>query len=325
MSKSVEELIQKATEKMDVLGGPAVLFDREGRILHFNEKARAFFGRPLQTRQDLPEILTEGVDGALENGCRNFFCHQVDGRPNLRVRTRPEYLDTAQPERPTCALLKLEEKLCKAVPDFIGVPLYRELHEGCVAVHPFLNDPSLAGRYQGDPDFLSGQKRAGEDLYRHALRVADILLAVVGGFSGERQTVSVGSLLTEADQAHRKLCQRPMQCAFQGPDGLLVSSTNLRRLRTLFMEVLTELRLWSESATIQWADAGDRLGAPAAKIQIGFEHWPHTVSYLTSKNEGLGFDVAAEIVLDAGGRLEVNPGKPASLCMWLPLALQESF
>jgi len=90
------------------------LFARQGRVIYTNESARAFFN-PLVTHRDLPEGLAEELDGAPENGRRSFFCYQLNGEPSWRMRTRPEYLDPAQPQRPACALLRLEEKLCRAV------------------------------------------------------------------------------------------------------------------------------------------------------------------------------------------------------------------
>jgi hypothetical protein len=317
------EAVQKAIEELDCSHRPAILLDREWGV-HTNEKARRLLGFQPTTWQDLPEKMTEGLDAALKIGCRSFFCSQVNGGPSWRIKARPEYLDSMQRDKPTCAVLRLEEKTCKSVPEFIATPLYRELNEGCLPMST-LSDASLAERYQGDPDFFSGQKRAGEFLFAHTLRVAEILLALIGGYGGAKQPMSVGSLMAEADQARLKLHQRPLDLALRGPDGLVFSSGNLRRLRILFTELLTELRIWSESATIHWAEDGDRLGVPAAKIGIGFENWPHSISYLESKNQGLGLDVAGEIVLDAGGRMEVNPGKPASLCLWLPLTLPECF
>ena len=199
-------------------------------------------------------------------------------------------------------------------------------------VSTFRYSPSFVETYQNDQDFLSARERAGGFLYAHAMRVAGIILAVIGGCGGAREEASLKSVVAEADQAAVKFYQirfdgtsDPLQLACEGPDNLALSTGNQPWLRTLFTELLTEIRYWSQSLSVQWAEDQKRLGMPAAKIELTFERWAHTVFYISSKNEGLGLDVAAEVVLDADGRMELTPGKPVTMCFWLPLTLPETF
>jgi hypothetical protein len=329
--KSMEELIQETIDGLDHFPEASLLFDREGRVIHANPRARSIFNRPLATRRDLPGGLTLGIEGALERGRRSYSCYQADGGPLLRIRTCPEYLDTAQPERPTCALLTMEERRSKSVPEFIAVALFRELRDGCVPMSTFLNNPGYAEKYQHDPDLTGARTQAEEYLYERALRVGNALLATVGGNSGARKQAPLKSLVAQAGQDNVKFYRSqfrkvtPMQLTCAGPDDLALSTGNLPRLRALVTEIFTDVLRWSKSLSVQWVEEREMLGVPMARIEFSFECFPHTLPYRTARNEGLGFDVATQIVMDANGRLELTPGKPATLCVWLPLSLPEGF
>jgi len=63
----------------------------------------------------------------------------------------------------------------------------------------------------------------------------------------------------------------------------------------------------------------EALGFPAARIDIEFDQLPHTVPYMSSRNEGLGWGVAADVLVDRRGRLQIVPGKRATIRKWLSL------
>jgi hypothetical protein len=325
--------MQSFVSSVDHVPGPAVLFDRQAQIIHSNEKARSFFSRPLVTRQDLPAELTAGLQAVLQSGRRSFSCYQRNvNDPALRKTLFPEYLDTARPEEPTCALLTLEDKPRGSVPPFIAMLVVRELRDGCVPLSAFRNDPGQLERAQNEPDWRDAQKGAAEYAIMRTTRVANALWAVRGGDGRyARETVSLGSSISEADEWNFKFQQSqfphgvvPMELVCQGPD-LVFSTCNNSRVKSLFTEILVDVRTWSKSASIHWEEDHHTLGVPAARIELTFNEFPHTVPYISSRNEGLGLAVAREILMDANGRMEVTPGKPATLCLWLPLTLPETF
>jgi hypothetical protein len=147
-----------------------------------------------------------------------------------------------------------------------------------VPVSTYLNNPRFKERYQNDPNFLCSQERAAAFLYAQAMRVAGILLAVIGGYGGARQETTLKSLVAGAGQAAFEFYQSqfegtsaPLQMACKGPDNLALSTGNLPRLKTLFIELLAEIRYWSKSLSVEWAEDHQRLGLPAARILLTFE------------------------------------------------------
>lgn len=329
--KNVEELIQETVAGLDHFPEAALLFDGQGQILGTNQEARSLFNRPLLSGQDLPKELTDGLDETLARGRRSFSRYQVEGGTVLRKVLRPEYLDAQRPQQPACALLRLETKLSKAVPHAVALSLYRELRDGCQPLAAYLHDPAFVERHQHETGFSEAREQAEHYLFERTLRVANVLLALVGGFGGATAEATVKSLVVEAAHANDRFYESQfrgsvdkMQLLCQGSDSRLTTGS-LPRLKTLFAEIFVDVHRWSRSASVLWAEDKKTLGVPAVKIEFGFEALPHTLSHMTSRNEGLGWSVAAEVVLDAQGRMEITPGKPASLCLWLPLALPEGF
>ena len=329
--KGMEELIQETIDGLDHFPESALLFDRQGRILGANQEARSRFNRPLLSRQDLPKELTDGLDETLASGRRSFSRCQVEGGTVLRKVLVPEYLDAQRPQQPACALLRLGTKQSKAVPHTVALSLFHELRDGCKPLAAYLHDPAFVERHQHEAGFSEAREQAEHYLFERTLRVANVLLALVGGFGGATAEATLKSLVVEAAHANDGFYESQfrgsvdkMQLLCQGSDSRLTTG-NLPRLKTLFAEIFVDVRRWSRSASVLWAEDKKTLGVPAVKIEFGFEALPHTLSHMTSRNEGLGWSVAAEVVLEAQGRMEITPGKPANLCLWLPLVLPEEF
>jgi hypothetical protein len=279
----------------------------------------------------LPKELTAGLDETLARGRRSFSRCQVDGGAVLRKVLVPEYLDAQRPQQPACALLRLGTKQGRAVPHTVALSLFHELRDGCKPLAAYLHDPAFVERHQHEAGFSEAREQAQNYLFERTLRVANVLLALVGGFGGATAEATMKSLVVEAAHANDGFYESQfrgsvdrMQLICQGSDSTLTTG-NLPRLKTLFAEIFLGLRRWSRSASVLWAEDKTTLGVPAVKLEFGFEVLPHTLSHVTSRNEGLAWSVAAEVVLDAQGRMEITPGKPASLCLWLPLALPEGF
>ncbi len=121
-----------------------IIFRRRGYCLTSranpgaNQKARSLFNRPLLSRQDLPKELTDGLGQTLARGPRSFSHYQLDGGTVLRKVLCPEYLDAQRPQQPACALLRLETKLGKAVPQTVALSLFHELRDGCKPIAAYL-------------------------------------------------------------------------------------------------------------------------------------------------------------------------------------------
>ena len=271
-----------------------------------------------------------GLDEVLAKGCRSLLMLERP-RPDVAQGALPRILDPQRLHQPTCARLRLETKAGRTTPECIAVSLYRELRDGCIPLSSYLQDPAFVARHRSEPGFAEAREQAEQYLFARALRVADALLALAGGFAGQRTEVAVKSLIVEAVEANdryyasqfRDRASR-MQLIYQGSDAV-VSTCNLLRLKTLLAEILVDVRRWSGSVSVLWAEDHKMLPAPALRIDFGFQELPHTLAHLTSRNEGLGWSVAAEIVLDAMGCMEIRPGKPASLRLWLPATLPEGF
>jgi hypothetical protein len=346
---------------VEAFSGRAVLFDREGRIIHANEKAKAFFNHPLLTRHDLPEELTAGLDDVLAKGRRIAFCYQeVAGGPVLRNTMRPLYLYGKLPEEIVCAILRIEENTGSFVPESIATYAIGELSNCCTQHARFLKTVEAYVKRHGQQsvvkDWASQTTQAGERLIKRVTRVANILKAVASGDSPlGSEKVSLASLITEAatlnkgqlpaheppksdilNDLHRSMlrriaaldglrgAKRVMVC--KGPDDLAFSTGNPQCLRILFSEILGTLG----HPSIQWAEDNKKLGVPAAKVEFSFDFFPDSrldsaVYHASLVGQRPWFDLATEIVLNAHGCLELTPDNPATLCLWLPLTLSERF
>lgn len=320
---SKQERIKEAGRGLDALAEPAVLFDRTERIIHANEKARSLFNRPLLTRHDLPEQLTAGLDCVLAKGGQSTFCYQVTGGRLFHTRIRPLYFDDTHPRSAACALLRMEEKTGGCVSDLVATHLYFELANAFVPIatlDALLNDPSRDAKSLSDPEFQEFQRGALAALHMRGLRVVNILRSAGSKYSpsaGER--VSLGSLMTKAYQSLKLYQGRsnsmiiPTQLVCKGPDDLAFSTGGSGRLQTIFTEVLLDLNHPSNSVTVQWAEDHHRLGVPTAKVEFAIASVKTAV--------GFGLCVAEEFVLHEHGCMEVTPGKPGTLSLWLPLTL----
>jgi hypothetical protein len=325
-SQSVEELIQEAIRSMDAGMRREILFNREGRIIHANEKARSLFTRPLLTRHDLPEELTAGLDDALAKGRQSAFCFQVTGGPLLRNRIYPEYFDVTQREKPTCALLCMEEQMGRCVSRPIALHLRMYLGAASSSMellHHIRNDPKRDAISLSAPDFQQYQKQtielSAEWLFRSAIRVGNILSSVAGWHSDGSANVSLASLITKAYQNLKFYRWTPeggvpTQLVCKGPDDLAFSAGRLGRLVTLFDEILLDLNHPSKALTVQWAEDDKKLGVPTAKIEFA-------VAGVIDGEYGFGLSVAEELTLDMHGCVELTPGNPGTLNLWLPLTL----
>jgi PAS domain-containing protein len=337
VSPTLEERIQEAIRNMNAFAGAMVLFDPGGQVIHANEKARAFFGRPFSTRQDLPEEVTNGLDEAVAKGQLIYSCYrQAAGGPVWRSLIFPEYLDATQPERPACVSLSITEKTQQSVPYVISRRLVYELNN---VLNVLSTGRWVLARQPDDPGLQADQKAMARCLEVKAERVSNILAAVTGlrrdskaqVARDSRAQVTVGSVIANAERRAAKFNESqyekfvPMQLLCEGPADLCFTTAS-GRLEIMFAEILTDITYWSrESCSVRWAEDATVLGVPAVRIEFVFRHLNLRASYGTTANEGLGFAVAEQITLDAQGRMEVTPGKPATLCLWLPLALPEGF
>jgi hypothetical protein len=326
---TLHEITDEAIRGLDRSPAPTMLIGLDGKILGANAEASSLF-TPLNSRDDLPTALTAGLDEAFSSGCRTLSCWNAPGRIWRRA-LYPEYLDPQRLHQPTCAQLRLETKAGRTTPEGIAVGLYRELRDGCIPLSSYLKHPAVVARHAKEAGFAEAREQAEQYIFARTLRIADALLALVGGFGGERTEATVKSLIVEAveanDRYHATQFQAnagKMQLIYQGSDAAF-STCNLPRLRTLLAEILVDVRRWSGSVSVLWAEDHKMLPVPALKLEFVFNQLPHILSHLTSRNEGLGWSVAAEIVLDAVGYMEIRPGKPASLRLWLPATLPEGF
>jgi hypothetical protein len=326
---TLQETTQETIKGIDRCPTPAMLFGLDGKILGANAEASSLF-TPLRCRDDLPAALTAGLDEALSNGCRSFSCWNAQGRLWRRA-LYPEYLDPQRLPQPTCARLRLETKAGRTTPESLAVNLYRELRDGCIPLSSYLQDPAFVARHRNEIGFAEAREQAEQYLFARTLRVAEALLALAGGFGGEKVEVAIRSLIAEAVEANDRFYASQfrdsagtMQLNYQGSESVF-TTCNLRRLKTLVAEILVDVRRWSRSVSVLWAEDRNMLQVPALKIEFCFQELPHTLSHLTSRNEGLGWSVASEIVLDAMGYVEIRPGKPASLRIWLPATLPAGF
>ena len=200
--KNVEELIQETVAGLDHFPEAALLFDGQGQILGANQEARV----TLQSSAPFAPGLAERIDrwARRNTGERSPQFLPLPGRRrhSSAQGAGPEYLDAQRPQQPACALLRLGTKLSKAVPHTVALSLYRELRDGCQPLAAYLHDPAFVERHQHEAGFSEAREQAEHYLFERTLRVANVLLALVGGFGGATAEATVKSLVVEAAHAN---------------------------------------------------------------------------------------------------------------------------